>query len=64
MLATELGQPRRVLDHNSLTVEGPIEDTDAGGRTWFVYLGTAITQHLRPINATPLAPTDTSIAAD
>lgn len=54
----------RVLDHDSLTAEGPIEDTDTGGRIWYVYLGTATTQQLRPIDPAPHPLTDSSTSAD
>jgi hypothetical protein len=37
----ESGEPMHVLDHDSLTVERPIEDADAGDRTWLVHLDAA-----------------------
>jgi hypothetical protein len=52
-------EPMHVLDWTTLTVEGPVEDVDAGGRTWFVYLGTASTRQLRPIDPSP-GPTSSS----
>jgi hypothetical protein len=42
-----------VMDWTTLAVGGPVEDVDAGGRTWYVYLGTASTRQLRPIDPPP-----------
>lgn len=54
-------EPMHVMDWATLTIEGPIEDIDAGGRTWFVYLGTASTRQLRPIHPSPEATTSPAI---
>lgn len=54
-------EPMHVMDWATLTVEGPVEDVDAGGRTWFVYLGTASTRQLRPIDPPPGPTSDSAV---
>ena len=44
------GQPVQVMDWDSLTVDGPTQQTDPGGRTWFSYTGTASSRLLRPVD--------------
>lgn len=44
------GQPVQVMDFDTLTVDGPVPQTDPGGRTWFIYTGTATSRLLRPID--------------
>jgi hypothetical protein len=51
-----------VVDQDSLTVDGPSEELDARGRTWFVYTATAKTRVLR--NATPGAESPESVTTE
>lgn len=42
-----------VMNGEALAHQGTVEGIDPGGRTWFVYLGTAQTRELRPIDPPP-----------
>jgi hypothetical protein len=44
------GQPVQVMDWDTLTVDGPTQQTDPGGRTWFTYTGTASSRLLRRVD--------------
>ena len=44
------GQPVQVMNWDTLTVTGPTEATDPGGRTWFTYTGIASSRLLRSID--------------
>ena len=44
------GRPSQVMDWDTLTVTGPTQQTDPGGRTWFSYTGTASSRLLRPVD--------------